>query len=160
MATPSTHNDLVAWQEAMNLVEAVYRDTENFPQKETFGLTAQIRRAAVSVPSNLAEGAARNTRKELVQFLGISCGSLAELQTQPQLAVRLGYLAAEAQCLGQAILVGTLVRSLRRSLGPDENQGSLITDHSSPRRPISAGDSPAAARPPGTAERWCPCAGN
>ena len=90
MATPTTHYDLVAWQEAMTLVEAVYRDTENFPHQEMFGLTAQIRRSAVSIPSNLAEGSARNTRKELVQFVGISCGSLAELQTQLQLAERDG----------------------------------------------------------------------
>jgi four helix bundle protein len=119
MAAFSTHYDLVAWQEAMNLVEHVYRDTENFPNKETFGLTAQIRRAAVSIPSNLAEGAARNSRKELVQFVGISCGSLAELQTQLQLAVRLGYLNAQAQSIAKAIHVGRLVRSLRRSLRPD-----------------------------------------
>jgi four helix bundle protein len=119
MVTPNTHYDLIAWQEAMNLVEAVYRDTEGFPQKETFGLTAQIRRSAVSIPSNLAEGAARNSRKELVQFVGISCGSLAELQTQLQLAVRLGYLAAEARCVSQATRVGRLVRSLRKSLRPE-----------------------------------------
>jgi four helix bundle protein len=116
MATPTTHYDLIAWQEAMNLVEAVYRDTENFPAKETYGLAAQIRRAAVSVPSNLAEGSARNSRKELIQFVGISCGSLAELQTQLQLAVRLGYLATGAPCMDQAIRVGKLVRSLRKSL--------------------------------------------
>ena len=121
MATPTTHYDLIAWQEAMKLVEAVYRDTENFPQKEVFGLTAQIRRCAVSVPSNLAEGSARNSRKELLQFVGISCGSLAELQTQLQLAVRLGFLAAEAQCVGQATRVGKLVRSLRKALRPEES---------------------------------------
>jgi hypothetical protein len=61
MPFPNAHYDLIAWQEAMNLVEAVYRDTEKFPRREMFGLTAQIRRSAVSVPSNLAEGAARNS---------------------------------------------------------------------------------------------------
>ena len=100
----------------MKLVEAVYRDTEGFPQKETFGLTAQVRRAAVSIPSNLAEGAARNSRKELVQFVGISCGSLAELETQLSLAVSLGYLKPDAHCVSQVAFVGKLVRSLRRSL--------------------------------------------
>src|SRR4249920_89299 len=90
--TPLTHYDLIAWQEAMTLVEAVYRDTEGVPRREMFGLTAQIRRAAVSIPSNLTEGSARNSRKELLQFVGVSCGSLAELQTQLQIAVRLGYL--------------------------------------------------------------------
>ena len=112
----TTHNDLVAWQEAMALVEVVYRDTEDFPRKEMFGLTAQIRRSAISIPSNIAEGAARNSRKELLQFVGISCGSLAELQTQLQLAVRLGYLSGEASSLSQAIRVGKLVRGLRKAL--------------------------------------------
>ena len=120
MTGPTTHYDLIAWQEAMNLVEAIYRDTEDFPRKETFGLTAQIRRAAVSIPSNLAEGSARNSRKELVQFVGISCGSLAELQTQLQLAVRLGYLEAQAECIGQATRVGKLVRGLRKALRPED----------------------------------------
>jgi four helix bundle protein len=121
METLTTHYDLIAWQEAMTLVEAVYRDTEGFPQKEMFGLTAQIRRSAVSIPSNLAEGSGRNSRKELVQFAGVSCGSLAELQTQLQLAVRLGYLPAEAECVNQAIRVGKLVRSLRKALRPEES---------------------------------------
>ena len=116
MGTPIIHCDLVAWQEAMKLVEAVYRDTEPFPQKETYGLTAQMRRAAVSIPSNLAEGAARNSRKEFAQFVGISCGSLAELETQLMLAISLGYLKPDAQCVGQVTFVGKLVRSLRRSL--------------------------------------------
>lgn len=120
MTTITTHCDLIAWQESMNLVEAVYRDTESFPQKEAFGLTTQVRHAAISIPSNLAEGSARNSRKELVQFVGISCGSVAELQTQLQLAVRLGYLSAEAQCIKQAIRVGKLVRALRKLLRPEE----------------------------------------
>jgi len=105
----------------MTRVEAVYRDTDNFPQREMFGLTAQIRRAAVSIPSNLAEGAARNSRKEFVQYVGISCGSLADLETQLQLAVRLGYLRPEAQSFGQLNQAGKLVRSLRRSLRSDND---------------------------------------
>src|SRR5690242_20463654 len=121
MDSPATHYDLIAWQEAMTLVEAVYRDTEGFPHKEMFGLTAQIRRSAISIPSNLAEGSGRNSRKELVQFVGISCGSMAELQTQLQLAVRLGYLSAGAGCISQATRVGKLVRSLRRALRPEES---------------------------------------
>jgi len=119
MGTPTSHCDLIAWQEAMVLVEAVYRDTEDFPSKEMFGLTAQIRRSAISIPSNLAEGSARNSRKELIYFTGISCGSLAELQTQLQIAVRLGYLSAEAGCVGQAIRVGKLIVRLRNALRPE-----------------------------------------
>ena len=119
MAVPSIHYDLVAWQEAIKLVEAVYRDTESFPDRETFGLTAQIRRAAVSIPSNLAEGAAGNSRKEFAQFAGISCGSVAELETQLLIAVKLGYIKRDAPCVGQATYVGKLVRGLRRSLRPN-----------------------------------------
>ena len=104
----------------MTLVEVVYRDTECFPRKEMFGLTAQIRRSAVSVPSNLAEGSARNSRKELIHFTGISCGSLAELQTQLQIAVRLGYLSVEAGCVGQATRVGQLITNLRKALRSQE----------------------------------------
>lgn len=121
MAAPKTHYDLFAWQEAMKLVEAVYRDTERFPPKETFGLTAQMTRSAMSIPSNLAEGAGRNSRKELLQFVGISCGSLAELQTQLELAVRLGYLAADAESVHQAVRVGKLVRGLRKALRPEQS---------------------------------------
>jgi four helix bundle protein len=112
MGVPSTHNDLLAWQEAMNLVEVVYRDTEDFPPREAYGLTAQVRRSAISVPSNLAEGTARQSRKELIQFVAICCGSLAELQTQLQL----GFMTPDAPCLAQAARVGKLVGGLRRSL--------------------------------------------
>jgi four helix bundle protein len=120
MSFPNAHYDLIAWQEAMNLVEAVYRDTERFPRREVFGLTAQIRRAAVSIPSNLAEGSARNSRKEFHQFLGISCGSLAERQTQLQIAIRLRYLKPDAQSVGQATRVSKLVRGLRKAIRADE----------------------------------------
>jgi len=132
MTAPKTHYDLFAWQEAMRLVEAVYRDTQGFPQKETFGLTAQITRSAISIPSNLAEGAARNSRKELFQFVGISCGSLAELQTQLELAVRVGYLSSDAESIRQAVRVGKLVRGLRKALKPEAAwHPSLITHHRS-----------------------------
>ena len=100
----------------MALVEAVYRDTAGFPKEETFGLAIQLRRSAVSVPSNLAEGCARNTTRELVQFLGITCGSLAELETQIELAIRLGLLKSGAGALKQADRVARLVRALRSSL--------------------------------------------
>jgi len=119
MTAPKTRYDLFASQKAMKLVEAAYRNTERFLAKETFGLMAQITRSAVSIHSNLAEGSARNSRKELVQFVGISCGSLAELQTQLELAVRLGYLAADAESIRQAVRVGNLVRGLREALGPE-----------------------------------------
>ena len=112
----SDHKDLLAWREAMSLVEVVYRDTEDFPRDETFGLRAQARRAAVSVPSNIAEGSGRNSPGELRQFVGIASGSLAELETQLELSVRLGFLDAAAAAIRQTDRVGRLVNALRRSL--------------------------------------------
>ena len=119
MGNLTIHSDLIAWQEAMNLVEIVYRETDGFPQKEIFGLTAQIRRAAISIVSNISEGAARNSRKEFAQFVGISCGSLAELETQLALCLRLGYLGKDAACINQTAFVGKLVRGLRKALRTD-----------------------------------------
>jgi four helix bundle protein len=116
MAAGGSHQDLVAWQEAMRLVEMVYRHTAAFPRREVFGLSAQIRRSAVSIPSNIAEGAGRNSPRELFQFLGVANGSLAELQTQLEIAVRLGYLDARTECPGQASRVGKLLIGLRRSI--------------------------------------------
>jgi four helix bundle protein len=120
MGAVTTHRDLHAWREAMNLVEIVYRATAAFPRSEFFGLVNQIRRCAVSVPSNIAEGAARNSTRELFQFLGISCGSLSELETQLELSARLGYLDPDAEALKQTNRVGRLVRSLRNSLRESE----------------------------------------
>ncbi len=86
-----SHRDLKAWQEAMSLVERVYALTSSFPTDERYGLTSQLRRAAVSVPANIAEGFARNGTKELLHFLGIAGGSLSELDTLVELTIRLGY---------------------------------------------------------------------
>ncbi len=85
------HQDLLAWQEAMSLAKCVYALTAEFPRIEQYGLTAQMRRAAVSVPSNIAEGAARATTKELMHFLHVARGSLSELDTQQILARELGF---------------------------------------------------------------------
>ena len=86
------HERLEVWQEAMQLVEMVYLGTAGFPADERFGLTAQIRRSAVSVPSNIAEGAARRSTPEYLRFLSIARGSLSEMSTQLQIAARLGYM--------------------------------------------------------------------
>jgi four helix bundle protein len=86
-----THKDLLVWQKAMDFVIDVYNATKSFPANELYGLTNQIRRSAVSIPSNIAEGAARQTDKEFLQFLHIARGSLAELETQLILAGRLNY---------------------------------------------------------------------
>jgi len=87
--------DLRVWQCGMELVEEVYRPTRCFPKEELYGLTSQLRRAAVSIPSNIAEGQTRKHVKEFLQFLSTAQGSLAEVQTQIELAGRLKYLSAE-----------------------------------------------------------------
>ncbi len=86
------HKDLEVWKKSMDLVSNIYKITESFPNKELYGLTNQIRRAAVSIPSNIAEGAARNSKKEFIQFLYIALGSLSELETQIIIENRLEYL--------------------------------------------------------------------
>jgi four helix bundle protein len=85
------HRDLSVRQAAMRLTQDIYALTSTFPKDELFGLSSQMRRAAVSVPSNIAEGSARNGTKELIHFLGIATGSLSELDTQLELVKRLGY---------------------------------------------------------------------
>lgn len=87
-----SYTDLRVWQEAMTLAEDIYRVTRAFPKEELYGLVSQMRRAAVSIPSNVAEGQGRKTRGEFVQFLGHARGSLAELGTQIALAGRLSFL--------------------------------------------------------------------
>ena len=101
MPTNSTFRDLRIWQEAMDLTEEVYRATSDFPKHELYGLTSQMRRAAVSVPSNIAEGKGHRSDPEFVRFLLHARGSLLELQTQVMIARRLQYLSepmAEALC--------------------------------------------------------------
>jgi len=90
------HKRLEAWKQSMDLVIEIYRTTGNFPSQEIYGLTNQIRRAAVSIPSNIAEGAARQTKKEFANYLHMAQGSLSELDTQVELARRLGYLDAKS----------------------------------------------------------------
>jgi four helix bundle protein len=109
------HKDLEAWKQAMLLVEQVYKASARFPVQEVYGLTSQMRRAAVSVPSNLSEGAARNGSREYINFLGISLGSLAELETQSIIASRLGY-ADTADLLHSINKVRALLVGLRNHI--------------------------------------------
>lgn len=113
-----THKDLQVWKQAMHLASETYRVTASFPREELYGLALQARRSAVSIASNIAEGAARNSRKEFVHFLHIALGSTAELETQMLLAQRLGFLAEQSihHYVGQVrkMLAG-LISSLKRT---------------------------------------------
>jgi four helix bundle protein len=115
-----SYRDLFAWQKAMDLVVAVYDATASFPREEVFGLTSPIRRAVVSVPSNMAEGQGRKSRKEFLHHLSIAYGSLCELETQLLLAERLGYLPPSRahQLLELSAEVGRLANGLMSSLTP------------------------------------------
>jgi four helix bundle protein len=89
------HKRLVAWQKSMDLVEEIYELTGTFPREEVYGLTSQLRRAAISVPSNIAEGAAGRSRVQFKNYLSVAIGSLNELATQIEIALRIGYINAE-----------------------------------------------------------------
>jgi four helix bundle protein len=112
------HRDLLVWRESVELAILVYRVTDSFPRSETYGLTSQIRRAATSVPANIAEGAGRTGTPELLRFLSIASGSLSELDTHFEIAQRLGYVknhdAIEAKTSQVFRLLTGLTASLKR----------------------------------------------
>jgi len=112
------YKDLIAWQKAMDLVAALYDATEDFPKRETYSLTDQMRRAAVSIPSNIAEGQAHFSRREFRHFLRHSCGSLAELETQILIAQRRNYLTdpKTEELLRRTREVGRILSGLLNSL--------------------------------------------
>lgn len=111
----SSHKDSVAWQKGMEIARAVYRATKSFPADERFGLTNQLRRAAVSIPSNIAECKGRLTAGALVQFLGIARGSTLELHTQLELAESLGF-GAPQELDPLITLVGEEIRILNAAI--------------------------------------------
>jgi four helix bundle protein len=112
------YRDLIAWQKAMGLVRSVYELTKHWPQHEQFGLTSQVRRAAISVPSNIAEGKGRSGIREYSHHLSVAHGSLCELETQLLIAQDLGYVANHDvdPVMRQAAEVGRLLRGLLKSL--------------------------------------------
>jgi len=112
------YKDLIAWQKAMDLISVLYDATDDFPKRETYSLTDQMRRAAVSIPSNIAEGQAHFSRGEFRHFLRHSCGSLAELETQILIAQRRKYLSASqtAELLRRTHEVGRILNGLLNSL--------------------------------------------
>ena len=114
----SSHRDLEVWQQSIDLAEMSYRLSTGFPPSDRFGITSQLRRSAASVAANIAEGAARNSRKEFLQFLGVASGSLAETETHLILVQRLE-LAHEEQLiplLSQTDRIGRMLTGLKRSL--------------------------------------------
>jgi four helix bundle protein len=113
-----SYKDLNVWKLGMELAEASYRHTASFPREEAFGLTAQIRRAAASIPANIAEGYGRENTGSYIQFLRIAQGSLKELETHLMLAERVGLSSPEptATLLGHAESISKMLRNLIRSL--------------------------------------------
>ena len=118
MAAIKSHRDLIVWQKAMDFAEQVYVVTRTFPADERFGLTSQLRRAASSVPANIAEGHARETRRDYGQFLAIAQGSLAEVETFLLLSNRLAYVhtAALEPLLALLQEIGRMLSALRARL--------------------------------------------
>src|SRR5262245_53571165 len=113
-----SYRDLIAWQKAMDLVEQIYKSSRQFPRDETYGLTSQLRRAAVSIPSNIAEGQGRRTDREFANFVSIANGSLYEAETQLLIARRLQYLDENQLRLLMDLSseVGKLLHGLARAL--------------------------------------------
>lgn len=113
-----SYRDLIAWQKAMALVTEVYRITRDFPAYEIYGLTLQVRKAAGSVPNNIAEGKGRQTKKDYVQFLYRARASLYETQTELEIALNVGYLSKESfdQIFAQAIETGRVLNGLITSI--------------------------------------------
>ena len=121
-----THKDFRVWQQSIEMVTSIYLMTQSFPKEEIFGLTSQLRRASVSVPSNIAEGYARGTDKEKLHFLRISSGSMSEVETQLILGLNLGYIDQEKYNeLSETVTsvwkqLNSLISSIKKRLTPQE----------------------------------------
>ena len=115
-----SYQDLIVWQKAMDLVQMVYETTKQFPKDELYALTNQLRRAAVSIPSNIAEGHARQSTAEFRNFLSIARGSLAEVETQLRIATRLNYMTQEQlnPILSLSVEINKMTNSLMKKLTP------------------------------------------
>lgn len=111
-----THKDLTLWKESIRLVAKIYKITNDYPAKETFGITDQIRRASVSIPSNIAEGAGRNSKKEFIRFLYIALGSLSELETQLIIAELIGYSILDNELKTEIKRINMMIHGLIRKL--------------------------------------------
>lgn len=117
-----SYKELVVWQKSMVLCQKVYKLSESFPKTETFGLTSQMRRSAVSIPSNIAEGKYRGTRKDFAQFLRIARGSTAELETQIILTINLGLTKKE-----NLVEIESLIEEISKMLSVLINKLQTVT---------------------------------
>ena len=111
-----SHKDLTVYKTSIDLVIDVYQISGSFPDVEKFGLTSQIRRAAVSIPSNISEGAARNSKKDFIRFLYIALGSLAEMETQMEIAQRLEFIRENSGLEEKSIYIRRMILKLIKSL--------------------------------------------
>ena len=111
-----SHKDLKVWQESMTLVTQIYKISEDFPKHEIYGLTSQIRRAAVSIPSNIAEGAGRKGENEFKRFLFIALGSLSEVETQLEISQRLNYIDTIEEINKSIYFIRNMLSNLIKSL--------------------------------------------
>jgi four helix bundle protein len=129
VARPKDYRDLIVWQKAMALARSAYAQTAGLPKSEAYGLLAQIRRAAISVPSNIAEGNGRLTDLQFRHFLGNARGSVYELRTQFELAAELGYIGQESvlQLMEQSAEVARLLNGLIAVLHTDGGERSLTS---------------------------------
>ena len=119
---PQNYKDLIVWQKGISLAKAIYQLTAKFPGEEKFGLVSQMRRAAVSIPSNIAEGQARHTTGEFIQFISHAEGSVAELETQAILSIELGFADTTSTKAAFILLddIRRMLNGLRRKLSGDK----------------------------------------
>jgi len=115
----ASHKELKVWQESMDLVVCIYETVKNFPKEELYGLTSQMKRSAVSIPSNIAEGAGRQSQAEFIRFLYIALGSVSELETQLEIAFRLGFIGNLIQFQKSINYIKSMLSKLIKSLRID-----------------------------------------
>lgn len=121
------HHKLDVWKRSINLVTKVYDLTSSFPREEIYGLSSQIRRASISIPSNIAEGAGRNSDREFIQFLSVAQGSIAELETQLIISQNLGYIEEVDGILSEVDEISKMIIGLQKNLRCRSHHSSLVT---------------------------------
>ncbi|MDT5123112.1 MAG: hypothetical protein QOC96_2594 [Acidobacteriota bacterium] len=126
-----SYGELIAWQKAMDLVQSVYEAVRAFPKEEIYGLTSQLKRAAVSVPSNIAEGQGRKSTREFLHHLSIAYGSLMEVETQILIAVRLDYLSQQdaERIIERTSEVGRLINGLSNALANKQTEAATALNN-------------------------------